>query len=457
MNTNCPSCASSDVIWKSRAQKWECSSCEERFDGLKCPYCHSQDVVYKSKASTWECSACEQRFRIDDARTQPLHLGSNQSELPTSNRVLEDPLSRAISLMELYKKYKEIDFFLDEDWSALYPIKAEWGEPGYGEEVEQNEAARELWLPDARRQKLRAEGLGTDRQKEDFAEEGHAIISAYSFKLLGDLGIRDCHYEPLREGDVYDYFTQTWDFIEPKLVDQHADSRVPPLVHAWHQVIVYRNRDVSFTQSKTWKLAQFYCSGFGCEKNVTKALEYFESIASHYDKAGVELSKYYLTGRCSEMEIVGFTTAGLRASGYYNIEADFPTDLSKSIHWLCCAMQNGYKALPLCIEYFKCVPDNLADSFLRAIRSNSSPETRFVNASISLTGAAGVEADFRKGFHLMLEEAKQGNTYAQYTIGSLWLQNTPTNLLEAEKWLAKAAEGGYRWAKRDLEKLKKKK
>jgi len=58
----CPNCSSTDAIWKSKAAKWECNSCEERFDGKSCPHCNSQDVVWKSKAGEWECSSCEERF-----------------------------------------------------------------------------------------------------------------------------------------------------------------------------------------------------------------------------------------------------------------------------------------------------------------------------------------------------------------------------------------------------------
>jgi hypothetical protein len=30
---NCPYCSASDTAWKSKAGKWECNSCEERFEG----------------------------------------------------------------------------------------------------------------------------------------------------------------------------------------------------------------------------------------------------------------------------------------------------------------------------------------------------------------------------------------------------------------------------------------
>lgn len=58
----CPHCSSTDTNWKSKAAKWECNSCEERFEATSCPKCDSLEVVWKSKANTWECSSCEARF-----------------------------------------------------------------------------------------------------------------------------------------------------------------------------------------------------------------------------------------------------------------------------------------------------------------------------------------------------------------------------------------------------------
>jgi sulfatase modifying factor 1 len=66
----CPNCSSADTVWKAKAEKWECNSCEERFDGKSCPHCNSQDVVWKSKAGEWECSSCEERFSNETTETK---------------------------------------------------------------------------------------------------------------------------------------------------------------------------------------------------------------------------------------------------------------------------------------------------------------------------------------------------------------------------------------------------
>jgi hypothetical protein len=29
---------------------------------MKCPYCHSTETIFKAKALKWECNSCEERF-----------------------------------------------------------------------------------------------------------------------------------------------------------------------------------------------------------------------------------------------------------------------------------------------------------------------------------------------------------------------------------------------------------
>ena len=69
----CPHCSSTDTTWKSKAAKWECNACEERFEGIVCPKCASGDLIWKEKACKWECVSCEERFEpMPVARTPVL-------------------------------------------------------------------------------------------------------------------------------------------------------------------------------------------------------------------------------------------------------------------------------------------------------------------------------------------------------------------------------------------------
>jgi len=46
----CPHCSSTDTTWKSKASKWECNSCEERFEGAP-PSLHQVPSPLSQKAA----------------------------------------------------------------------------------------------------------------------------------------------------------------------------------------------------------------------------------------------------------------------------------------------------------------------------------------------------------------------------------------------------------------------
>ena len=109
----CPNCSSADTTWKAKAEKWECNSCEERFDGKSCPHCNSQDVVWKSKAGEWECSSCEERFSNEPTENiTELKVVNNKIDTLTTAETPEE----IILLAELAAKYQKIEEELNEEW-----------------------------------------------------------------------------------------------------------------------------------------------------------------------------------------------------------------------------------------------------------------------------------------------------------------------------------------------------
>ena len=442
----CPNCSSADTTWKAKAEKWECNSCEERFDGKSCPHCNSQDVVWKSKAGEWECSSCEERFSNEPTENiTELKVVNNKIDTLTTAETHEE----IILLAELAAKYQKIEEELNEEWDENNPISGELGGDGWNEEFEQNSKEKEAWLKTVRGDTLKKKGLNTNLSFGAIWEHVYSLLNQHTQKVVGSSIDLDSFEHPDREGDVFDYFYARLDQIESKLAEISEQNGVPELIVFWHQIILKRDWYVT-KNVRTWILGQFYSSGFGCEKNFSEGEKCFQSIASYDPKFAFELSKYYLLGTCSQLDkkvMWEFESFKLSLPLYYNINTDFPVNLLKSLEWLFLALKE-FDPYSLCSEYLKYIDKNTSKKLFKEIQRNSSFESQYLNAIIFFTGAGGLETDNTKGWEIIQNESKRGNYYAQYSWANVLLNNATPNYAEAEKLLKSASESDYKFAKK---------
>jgi len=442
----CPNCSSADTVWKAKAEKWECNSCEERFDGKSCPHCNSQDVVWKSKAGEWECSSCEERFSNETTETPTeLEVVDNKSDTLTSAGTPEEILS----LAELAAKYQKIEEELNEEWDENNPISCELGGEDWREELDNNLKNQEQWLQKVRPNKLKEIGLNPNETSSQLWKQVYALLNEYTRNIASSYIDFEEIIEPEQEGDVIDYFYEMFEQLEPQLANFQENEHVPKLINLWYQVLLERPYNAK-KEAYSWMVGQFYCFGFGCEKDIAKGEKCFESIASEYDKYAKELSIYYLKGYCEDICI------GITMADFYKIKADFPVDLKKSFHWLQIAMKN-YEPYSLCVDYVKHINKKSNKKLFNEIQSNPSFESQYLHAALYYLGGCGIEVDNKKGFELLQGESKKGNHYAQYSLAMIFLNSNPPNYAVAEKLLKSASGSKFYWAQSKLEELKKQK
>ena len=96
------------------------------------------------------------------------------------------------------------------------------------------------------------------------------------------------------------------------------------------------------------------------------------------------------------------------------------------------------------------------DEILKEVEGDD-PEAQYELGESYAYGQRGLDQDFEQAVYWYREAAKQENAEAQYDLALMILQGlgTERNVSQAEKWLKKAEQNGFRAATKKLKEIEK--
>lgn len=203
-------------------------------------------------------------------------------------------------------------------------------------------------------------------------------------------------------------------------------------------------------------LGNMYHDGWGVDKDITKALEWYRKAADQgYAEGQFALGHEYATGHgvpadaAKAIELFrkaaeqGHGQAQYRLGTYYHEGKHVPQDLGKTLYWYSLASENDWHEAQVLMADHYLAQGEQAQAlalFEKAASRNADASTR---AAVMHYHGIGTPVDYAKaaGF---ASDARSRNVHAKALYGHLLLEGkgVTRNLDSAEKYLTEAAEEG---------------
>ena len=159
--------------------------------------------------------------------------------------------------------------------------------------------------------------------------------------------------------------------------------------------------------------------------------------------------------QCFEIDFLVDVLVNKRECVLYTFVMEWSQNMPEAIKWLKKAAEQGNADALILLEYYTAstVKDGL--EILHKFAKQGNPFAQYTLGTLYATGRGGVEKNFAEGFKWVRKAAEQGLAAAQYDIGECYEygEGVPENYYQAIDWYYEAANQGELRALKALKRL----